>query len=253
MKRRFRSRKARTPRRKRTTRSYSRKAKRYSRKKYTNATKTMSKSFVFPNRMYAKLKFEEYINMVHGNNTQPTVYTYRGNQPHKPNPSGTGTCTGYSQLESLYTNVTVMASKMVLFVTDTNTTPVNQIPAVILRPQRDVETDLDISECRNINEVKYGKLRIIEPSSSSPFTRTTIKSYNTTKTMWNVSKQEIKDNAEDYGMLVSSTDEVDKAWRWKFYVFCPWLSDIETTVQLHGKVLITYYCMFSELKLTPTI
>lgn len=59
MKRRFRS-KARS--RKYKQRNARRATKRYSRKKYSNASRTMSKGFVFPNRLYTKLKFEEYGN-----------------------------------------------------------------------------------------------------------------------------------------------------------------------------------------------
>lgn len=246
MKRRFRS-KTRTRRYKK--RNYRRSMKR---KRYGNRSRVMAPAFVFPNKLYTKLKFEEYGNFIHNDNTAPTYIDYRGTQPHKPNASGTGTCTGYSQFENSYRRCTVIGSKIQVFFTDTNTTLVTNIPAVILNPELDTTDHLDLNEFRNINEVKYGKLRIIEPSSSSPFTRTTLKGYMSTKTMFNVSKKEIKDNFDDYGIDVGDTLPPTKAWRWSMYVACPW-NAVDVTAQLHYRVLITYYCMFSDPILTPII
>lgn len=145
-----------------------------------------------------------------------------------------------------------MGSKIEFFVTDTNTTLVSNIPAVIVNPELDTSTHLDLPQCRNIGEVKYGSLKVIEPSSSSPFTRALFKKYMSTKTMYGVSGREIKDNVDEYGMPVGLTDEPEKAWNWVLYLFCPWNS-ADVTAQLHYKIRITYYCVFKQLNLTPYI
>jgi len=250
MKRSFRSK---TRSRRYKKRNYRRATKRYSRKRYGNARRVMAPSFVFPNKIFTKLKFEEYGNIIHTDNSEPTVIAYRGNQPHKPNATGTGTSTGYGQFESAYERCTVIGSKMKLFLTDTTVTDAAHMPMVILNPELDAASTYDNAECRNIGEVKYAKSRVIEPSSGNQYTRANISSYMSTKTLYGVSGKEVKDSLVDFAIQTGSSDDPAKAWRWTIYTVCPWNADTEVAVQLHYRVTITYYCMFTQVKLSPAI
>lgn len=202
-------------------------------------SRTVIRNRIIAPKTFVKLRYSqlEYVTMVNaGVGSLYGYYVFRGNSVFDPDQTGTGNQpTGRDQWYGFYANCTVLGSKIITRVVNSNNTAQWKI-SVTPRTLTSWNTTTEA-----VADYPGSKSKIVGTSNGGG--HITIKNYYSTSTMYGVSKKEVKDDPLLYGATSGSNPTTQ--WYWLVSAI-PADTHGATGNNLNISATIVYYCMFSD-------